>query len=89
MNFTYNEDFILPSHGVLECDFIHLVNPPRIDEQTLEEKQDMIKNLLLALEGKVDDQIAVFRAMSEYMVFSSSQLAEFVDLIDDANWKTE
>jgi hypothetical protein len=55
----------------------------------LEEKQDMIKNLLLALEGKVDDQIAVFRAMSEYMVFSSSQLAEFVDLIDDPNWKTE
>ena len=89
MNFVYNEDFILPSFGILECDFIYLINPPHKDGQTLEEKQDMIKNLLLALEGKVEQQIAVFRSMSEYLVLSSEQLAEFIDLIDHPDWKTE
>jgi len=41
--FTYTSDFILPSYGILECDFIYLINPPIKSEETSEEKQDLIK----------------------------------------------
>ena len=49
----------------------------------------MIKDLLLTLEGNIQHQINAFRVLSEYLVLSSDQLGELVDLIDDAKWKAE
>lgn len=88
-SFTYTENFILPSHGLFECDFVYLVNPPHQDERTSEDKQDMIKDLILSLDGNIENQITAFRVLSEYLVLSSEQLGDFVDLIDNATWKTE
>lgn len=87
--FIYNENFILPDHGILECDFVYLLNPPHKDEQTSEDKVDMIKDLILTMEGSIENQITSFRALSEFLVLSSDQLGGFVELIDDPNWKTE
>mmetsp|Transcript_24544 Transcript_24544/g.24399 ORF Transcript_24544/g.24399 Transcript_24544/m.24399 type:complete len:149 (-) Transcript_24544:351-797(-) len=87
--FIYSEDFVLPKYGTLECDFIYLVNPPLKEEETSEEKQDLIKNLLLGIEGETEKQIAAFVAFSEYLVLSSEQLCSFIDLIDDPKWKAE
>ena len=83
------DGFILPKYGILEWDFIYLVDPPIKDEETSEEKQDLIKNLLLEIEGKIDLQILLFKSISEYLVLSSEQLSDFIELIDDPNWKTE
>lgn len=85
----YSEDLILPEHGIFEFDFVYLVNPPHKDEQTSEEKLDMIKDLLMTLEGNIEYQIKAFRALSEYLVLSSEQLGGFVDLVDDPQWKAE
>ena len=87
--FIYNENFILPDYGILECDFIYLVNPPIKSDETSEEKQDLIKNTLLEVEGKVDLQISIFKSFSEYLALSSEQLSSFIELIDDPKWKTE
>lgn len=88
-SFTYTENFILPSHGLFECDFVYLVNPPHKDERTSDDKQDMIKDLILSLEGNVENQITAFRVLSEYLVLSSEQLGEFIDLVDNPTWKSE
>lgn len=89
VSFNYDENFILPTHGTLECDFIYLLNTPHMDEQTADGKLDMMKDLILSLEGNIEQQITSFRAFSEYLVMSSTQLGEFIDLIDDPKWKVE
>ena len=89
VSFTYDENFVLPAFGTFECDFIYLLNPPHKDEQTSEEKLDMIKDLLMSLEGNLEQQIISFRALSEYLVISSKQLSMFVELIDDPKWIAE
>ena len=89
VSFVYQENFILPDHEVFECDFVYLLNPPHKDEQTSEDIIDMIKDLILTMEGNIDNQITSFRALSEYLVLSWDQLGGLVELIDDPNWKTE
>lgn len=87
--FIYDENFILPTHGTFEFDFIYLLNTPHQDEQTSDEKLDMMKDLILSLDGNVEHQILAFKAFSEYIVLSSTQLGDFVDLVEDAKWKVE
>ena len=85
----YDENFVLPSHGTFEFDYIYLLNPPHQDEQTSDEKLDMMKDLILSFESDVNHQIMAFKALSEYMVLSSTQLGDFIDLVDDPKWKIE
>lgn len=85
--FVYDEEYVLPEHGYFECDFVYLLNPPHKEEGTTEEKLDMIKDLILSLEGNLSQQIISFQALSEYLVLSSRQLGSFIDLIDEPKWK--
>lgn len=89
VSFVYTEEFTLPNHGTFECDFIYLINTPHQGDETSQEKQDMVKDILLSFENDTDSQISAFRVLSEYMVLSSTQLGSFVDLIDNPMWKSE
>lgn len=87
--FVYNEEYVLPEQGYFEWDFVYLWTPPSKEGETPEDKLDMIKDLILSLEGNLEHQITSFKAISEYLVLSSRQLGNFVDLVDEPKWKTE
>lgn len=89
VSFIYDENFVLPTHGTFEWDFVYLLNTPAPEDETSEDKIEMIKDVILTFEGNLDQQITAFRAFSEYLALSSDQLGDFIDLIDDAKWKTE
>ena len=96
--FTWSPDYILPTMGIFECDFIYLMpNRPTPDQATSEEE-------IVALLGWFQEKYAYFKsecgdavskiqfngsgladaftAISDFIVISTKQLLLFLDLIE-------